>query len=896
MNRATRTTALGAALALIAGIAALIPSTGRAEGPEGPDVVRRGVTSVESVVSLPRSPAADAVQSKLRALPALPAGHAGEERDLPNADALGGAHAAGSAVVSAGAASSGFPGIDLLTENQAGTGAYSGSGGGVEPPDQALCVGNGFVMEGVNQAWQWFDTRGAALTPPILLIQFFKGLPFALAGPQNFISDPKCVYDPETKRFFATVLEVDEANTGAFTRAHNWLAVSKTSDPTKDWYLYSYDVTDDGQMGTPLHPTCPCLGDQPLIGFDHYGFYMSTNEYSDAELLPTAPPPATEKLIYKAFTLPDFRNGQAQLYALSKKALINGQAGTVWTADTASVPLPAGTPAGSLWSSLQPSFTPPHDKTAVPAGGVEYFLSSLDFQAQGDNRVGVWALTNTRSLDSANPDLHLLNTIITTRKAGDTYTYAVSADQKKGPEPIGGTCLPSPCDVEKLNANDDRMNQVMLANGDLWSGVNTLLPAIQDGGADQLGDPRTGIMYFRVHPQIVGGKLSATMVRDGYVNVPKQNVLFPSIAASAAGPVVVAFTVSGVDYFPSAGWARLDDLADGAAPAVHVAAAGKAPEDGFTGYCLDVGLVPFSNLGGQCTDQKSRWGDYSASAVDENGCIWQGTEYISNIHIDPGTGNWSTFVNRVQPAGCEEPPIVPKPFTSPHPCLPLFTGDAGSDDYGGVGAFKGQNPQLDIIKGDMKMSKDGKFLTTILTIKDLSENLPTPAGNADVYYFQWLYKGTTYYSEAYVDATGVKYGDGVLTTSHTTRALTDTGSFNPGPNGTVVVNVPLSFVGKPKKHDMLSAPSGDTRSGVGAGVAGLVLGTDVAGPNYDYQVGQVCVASTKPKPVKVPVKVKGTKTSRHLPATGVADTRAYLIGVLLMVGAAAVGRKLSRSR
>src|SRR5439155_23223758 len=155
------------------------------------------------------------------------------------------------------------------------------------------------------------------------------------------------------KRFFVTTLEIDEASTGAFTRAHNYVAVSKSSDPTKEWYLYKdFDVTDDGQNGTPLHASCPCLGDQPLIGFDANGFYISTNEFSDSEALPAPPPPAIAPYINKAFALPDYRIGQAQVYALSKKALVAGEAVPMVsfdTGDSAAVPLPSDAPLGSVW-------------------------------------------------------------------------------------------------------------------------------------------------------------------------------------------------------------------------------------------------------------------------------------------------------------------------------------------------------------------------------------------------------------------------------------------------------------------------------------------------------------------------------------------------------------------
>ncbi|MGZ4145012.1 MAG: hypothetical protein ACXVPP_07645, partial [Actinomycetota bacterium] len=576
-RRGTRAIGTTCALAMVAGLFAAIPHVATAEdGVDGPPrMIPRPVTvSVQSILA--KSPARAAAEPTGRILKSLGVLQAGPELDAADVPAatLGGARAPGSRITSGGSMARGFPGIDLVTQETAGTGDYAGTGGGLEPPDQALCVGSGFVMEGVNQAWQIYSTKDTALTKPILLAQFFHTLPNALAGQTSFLSDPKCIYDAATKRFFATVLEIDEASTGVFTRSHNYIAVSKTSNPTKDWWVYNFDVTDDGQMGTPFHATCPCLGDQPLIGADANGFYMSTNEFSDAEVFPVEPPPATFEVLNKAFTIPDFRNGQAQVYALSKRALIAGRSGPIVQFDTADVPLPANSPPGAVWSSLQPAFQPPHDGSAMPAGGAEYFLSQLDFAATGDNRVAVWGLTNTASLNTSRPSPSLLHTIVTTLNPHDTYTYAKSADQKKGATPLGDGCLPSPCNEEKLNANDDRMNQVMLTNGHLWSAVNTLLPAIQDGASGPAGDPRNGVMYFEIRPSISHGRITARMERDGYVNVPRENVLFPSIGASPRGPVVMSFTLSGIDYYPSAAWTRLDGLARGAAPQVHISALG----------------------------------------------------------------------------------------------------------------------------------------------------------------------------------------------------------------------------------------------------------------------------------------------------------------------------------
>ena len=817
----------------------------------------------------------------------------------PAASQLGGSTAPASPVVNGDGGGSGFPGIDLVAQANAGTGQYKGANGGLEPPDQALCVGSGFVIEGVNNAMQVYTSRAVPLTPPIPLVQFFQLLPSPGLSPGmgSFTTDVRCIYDAASKRFFLSSLEEDTVNAGGvpeFTRSHNYFAVSKTSDPTGDWYIYSFDVTDDGTNGTPMHATCPCLGDQPLIGADAHGFYLSDNEFSNSEVLPAAPPPATGKLVNTVFSLPDFRSGQAQVYALSKQRLINGQMGPLVQFDSVDTPLPAAdaSTAGALWSSLQPAHSPPGDQSSAPAGGAEFFMSQLDFAMAGDNRIAVWALTNTASLTTATPSLSLKNTVITTLNPADTYTFAVSADQKAGTLSLGANCQPVACNEEKLNANDDRMNEVMLTDGSLWGGVNTRLPPINAAGTGTDADPRTGIMYFEVRPSLVGGNLSAVMARDGYVVVPRENVLFPSIGASPSGPVVMSFTLSGVDYFPSAVWTELDGLAPGAAPTVHISALGAAAEDGFTGYCAQ-GIV--ADPLGQCSNGVARWGDYSFSEVDEQGCIWSGVEYISGGPALSGAGNWATFVNRVAPAGCVEPALTPKPRVNIAPCLPLFTNPAGSDNYL---QMKGANPQMSIIKGEMKLSADGKNLVTTMTLANLSKTIAQP-GQENRYYMVWTFGSNQYYSRVGVDNSGtVVFADGQITGNtygDRTSGPADTGSFNPGPNGTVVVNVPLNQVGSPKPGELLLQPNGQTKELIGI----LLEPVDSTTPQYDYQLGQTCVAAVQsPPPSPRPPVVGG-----RLPLPNSAgDGHALLPGAmpaapaLLLLGLTGWSRRRRRRR
>ena len=59
----------------------------------------------------------------------------------------------------------------------------------------------------------------------------------------------------------------------------------------------------------------------------------------------------------------------------------------------------------------------------------------------------------------------------------------------------------------------------------------------------------------------------------------------------------------GESLYPSAGYATID--ADGAVGAIHIAAAGLGPADGFTSYKAFVGDPP-----------RTRWGDYGAALTD----------------------------------------------------------------------------------------------------------------------------------------------------------------------------------------------------------------------------------------------------------------------------------------
>ena len=177
---------------------------------------------------------------------------------------------------------------------------------------------------------------------------------------------------------------VDPA-TGAFgNTALQYVAVSQTADPAGTWTIYGFPTTDDGTAGTPSDPGCPCFGDQPLLGADANGIYVTTNEYS--------------------ITGPAF-NG-AQIYALSKTGLETGTNTTVTHLQPGSDPSVTAT-LGGVAFSIQPATSPASGYQSA-ANGTEYFQSALDFGAapalgtRADS-IAVWNLTDTASLNTASP-------------------------------------------------------------------------------------------------------------------------------------------------------------------------------------------------------------------------------------------------------------------------------------------------------------------------------------------------------------------------------------------------------------------------------------------------------------------------------------------------------------
>ncbi len=461
----------------------------------------------------------------------------------------------------------GFSGFAGLT----GAEQASVSGFDLEPPDQGMCTDGNVVLEAINTAASVYDaTTHKELAGPVYLNDFFG------VAATDFTSDPRCYYDPSTQRWFVTMTDLGPPS-GVPTDI--LLAVSQSSDPTGSYSLYEIDTTGDGFIGA-----CPCFGDQPTIGSDNNGFYISTN----------------------AFGATSF--GGAQIYALSKFALVLGI--TPFGVHITPLPSPGGVP---FPFSLQPSISP-DGNGASDNGGTEYFVSTYNDFSLANNKVSVWAMTDT---DTLNAEVGIPG-FTTLAVNTESFTLPVFASQKPGPIPLGKS-MGQP--EGTLDPDDERMQQVVFADGHLWSSVGTALQV----GANTLD----GAAYFVIKPSWPNGVLKASVTRQGYVATANNNLLYPAIGVSENGSGAMVFTLTGPDYFPSAAYIPIT-LSGGVAADIRLAAAGSNPDDGFT--CYPSGGGP-----------PGRWGDYSAAVAVGTDKVWIATEYISKKKRDTFT-NWGTFI------------------------------------------------------------------------------------------------------------------------------------------------------------------------------------------------------------------------------------------------------------
>jgi hypothetical protein len=474
--------------------------------------------------------------------------------------------------------------------------ADNGTESNPEPPDQALCVGNGQVLEGVNTALTVYSTNGTQQIPAVSFNEFFGLTPNVRDSDGQAVLpiafDPSCQFDQQVRRWFLVVTEFDvDLVSGTITGSHLFLAVSKTADATGDYALFAVDTT----AGDATDQDCPCFDDFPTIGADAHGFFVTTNRVA----------PSTG------------RGNGAQIYAVAKRGLAAAAAGS--GPPPVLVSFDAGSVGGAPAVVVHPAITPPGG--AFPPNR-QYFVSLAFAGSKVHRRIAVWALANTSSLDTAHPRLRLSHAVLDTR----SYVRPPKTVQKPGPHPLGRS-VGEP--VRPLDSGLEIPRQVTFAAGRLWTSIDT---AIGPRG----GPKRTGVLWLVIRPTFDGRQVGGQVTRQGYLAVATNSLLYSAVAVNARGVGAMVVSLAGPTTFPSAAYAQI--RGGRVTGPVRVMARGVRPYDAERCYRA---------LGGDLT-RGCRWGDYSAARADAQGRIWMATEYIPDL---PRTerANWGTFVGRLSP-------------------------------------------------------------------------------------------------------------------------------------------------------------------------------------------------------------------------------------------------------
>ncbi|GJP72338.1 hypothetical protein CLOP_g3080 [Closterium sp. NIES-67] len=432
-----------------------------------------------------------------------------------------------------------------------------------------------------------------------------------------------CVYDRRAKRFYLATYWTSGGSKNAYDRFGQTrrrgggetvgsgllVAASTTSNPTQPWNLFFIPASNDGKNSNadfrpPLNlPTQGLVTfmDYPQTGADAYGFYVSANHFS-----------------YE-----DSGYFGVSIYAISKVQLSRPRSTFI---------LRIAIPTNS--DPTTPDYTVWPQKVAADSaydtsnGGTMYFgynedaTGTSDFSpVTGFTYIGAFLITGTGYLGTKRA-LSLVQTYYAAVSSSGFYTPGLLV-QKWGPVPLAwvyGTTI-KPIDP---STTDVRGVVVDAVKKQMWMTFTT------GATLDLLPFVVVARLRMTLVPQRKWQPLRVVLERFKWVGVKGNGLIQPSVALNRHGKGIIATSLAGPSYYPSAAYATLN--ADAVVGDVVVAGAGAAALDDYSGY-MGFGAAV-------------RYGDYMTAAIDEEGNAWGAVQYV------PGRprsywSNWATYIFKV---------------------------------------------------------------------------------------------------------------------------------------------------------------------------------------------------------------------------------------------------------
>jgi hypothetical protein len=577
--------------------------------------------------------------------------------------------------------------------------------GDVEPPDQGLCAGNGFVME-VNNIGELavFNTGLARVSSDIALdsVMGLTTIPASIGGPWSSGGDIQCLYDYDNGgHWFISeiVSNSSEASGGTFAGCFKptaegcleGMAVSVTPNPTGPYNVYFLRV--DFNSTEPGYPYL--LNDFEKIGNTRDAFLVFYDEFPLKGV-------GIDGLPYP------FAFNAAQEWAFNKNAMELGFPVTspffnIVHENMGYLATPDGTCASvaACWYQVIPGQPPDPTQYDNSHGGSGFMLAPLDFFGLGDDRIAAFywtGLSNLLSYQCATCSSiifggQLFSGLETYYDEGAACPASFGgpcslAPQKAGPTPLGdvvfshnvtdnGGCAiasnPSGvCPEGGIASNGDGFTQVSYAQSQIWGAISTLISqqycTTVNGKCTAAFEIHVGVAYWIVGTRTFDSSGIFTLTNQAYVTAMHEDLTFPAIASGGCAGcnlrAIITFTLSGNGgpthadkggFYPSTAFGRISISSHGLIPSVvNIADLGMSPQDGFTEYRNFT--TPL---------YRPRWGDYSWAIALPNsgGEIFFATNYIqypncadSAYAVDPSCGgtrapfaNWGTSVNVVIP-------------------------------------------------------------------------------------------------------------------------------------------------------------------------------------------------------------------------------------------------------
>ncbi len=137
-------------------------------------------------------------------------------------------------------------------------------GQGFLPPDTTGDVGPNHFVQNVNVTWRVWDKSGAPLTPVMTIGSLFNSLPVGNLCRGND-GDPIVMYDSFADRWLITQFTIP-----ANPNNHQCIAISKTPDPTGQYFIYDFMMPNNK------------FNDYPKFGVWPDAYYMTNNQFNQA--------------------------------------------------------------------------------------------------------------------------------------------------------------------------------------------------------------------------------------------------------------------------------------------------------------------------------------------------------------------------------------------------------------------------------------------------------------------------------------------------------------------------------------------------------------------------------------------------------------------------------------